>query len=89
MTQDGTRRHGKAREDTTRHEKIRQSTRRHDKTEEARQGKRRHGREGTECFLLKCRRHIRGFILSNSFICASNQKPTRLTIEKFIFSLIC
>ena len=28
MTQDGTRTHGKAREDTTRHEKTRQGTRR-------------------------------------------------------------
>ena len=34
ITQDGTRRHGKAREDTTRHEKIRQRTRIHDKARE-------------------------------------------------------
>ena len=40
MTQDSMRRHGKAREDTTRHEN-------------ARQGTRTHGHEGTECFLLE------------------------------------
>ena len=78
MTQDDTRRHGKAREDTTRHKKIWQGTRRHNK---AREGTARHekaregtGHEGVECFQLKCHRYILGFILRNSFICASKEK---------------
>ena len=35
---------------------------------------------------VKSRRYIRGFSLRNSFVCASNQKPTRLTMEKVILS---
>ena len=35
---------------------------------------------------IQCRRYIRGFSLRISFICASNQNPTRLTMEKVIFS---
>ena len=35
---------------------------------------------------VKCRRYIQAFILRNIFICASNQNPSGLTIEKAISS---
>ena len=35
---------------------------------------------------VKCRRYIQAFILHNIFICASNQNPLGLTIEKVISS---
>ena len=38
---------------------------------------------------VKCRRYIGGFIPCNSFICASNQNPPGLTIEKIISSWVC
>ena len=47
------------------------------------------------CFVIflrpdvKCRRYIQGFILHNIFICAWNQNPPGLTIEKPISSWIC
>ena len=38
---------------------------------------------------VKCRRYIQSLILHNIFICASNQNPLGLTIEKAISSSIC
>ena len=38
---------------------------------------------------VKCRRYIQGFILRNILICASNQNPPGLTIEKVISSWMC
>ena len=35
---------------------------------------------------VKCRRYIRGSRLRISFICALNQNPTRMTIEKVMYS---
>ena len=47
------------------------------------------------CFVIflrrdvKCRRYIQAFILQKIFICASNQNPPGLTIEKVITSWMC
>ena len=38
---------------------------------------------------VKCRRYIQALILHNIFICASNQNPLGLTIEKVISSGMC
>ena len=38
---------------------------------------------------VKCRWYIQDFILHNIFVCASNQNPPGLTIEKVISSRIC
>ena len=38
---------------------------------------------------VKCRRYIQALILHNIFICASNQNPRGLTIEKVISSWMC
>ena len=38
---------------------------------------------------VKCHRYIQAFILPNISICASNKKPTGLTIEKVTESLKC
>ena len=38
---------------------------------------------------VKCRRYIQAVIVYNIFICASNQNPPGLTIEKVISSWMC
>ena len=79
MARNDARWHEKTRQGTRRHDKAREDTVRHEKTRARGHGARGHGMFPTQVTQV-------GFILRNSFICASNEKPTRLTIQKFILS---